>query len=145
MKKNLLLLFLMVLPFFVSSCSDEDGDWDPMKWKTEVKKSSDDYFHVPPQGGTYVFYCTNYSSFWVVSATEKVARGEEKSFSPNYDDNKDASITTDWLTAKSEGNILTVTIQPTTLDANRFMKVEVEAGDVFDEFYFKQRGLKVGL
>ena len=53
----------MVLPFFVSSCSDEDGDWDPMKWKTEVKKSSDDYFHVPPQGGTYVFYCTNYSFF----------------------------------------------------------------------------------
>ena len=42
-------------------------------------------------------------------------------------------------------NILTVTIQPTTLDANRFMKVEVEAGDVFDEFNFKQRGLKVGL
>lgn len=75
----------------------------------------------------------------------KVARGEEKKFSPNYDDNKDASITTDWLTAKSEGNILTVTIQPTTLDANRFMKVEVEAGDVFDEFNFKQRGLKVGL
>ena len=119
MKKNLLLLFLMVLPFFVSSCSDEDGDWDPMKWKTAVKKSSDDYFHVPPQGGTYVFYCTNYSSFWVVSATEKVSRGEEKRFSPNY--------------------------QPTTLDANRFMKVEVEAGDVFDEFNFKQRWLKVGL
>lgn len=80
MKKNLLLLFLMVPPFFVSSCSDEDGE------------------------GT--------------------------------------SITTDWLTAKSEGNILTITIQPTTLDANRFMKVEVEAGDVFDEFNFKQRGLK---
>ena len=74
-----------------------------------------------------------------------VARGEEKRFSPNYDDNKDASITTDWLTAKCEGNILTVTIQPTTLDANRFMKVEVEAGDVFDEFNFKQMGLKVGL
>lgn len=85
MKKNLLLLFLMVLPFFVSSCSDEDGEGTPMKWKTEVKKSSDDYFHVPPQGGTYVFYCTNYSSFWVVSATEKEAGGEEKRFSPNYD------------------------------------------------------------
>ena len=74
-----------------------------------------------------------------------VARGEEQRFSPNYDDHKDASITTDWLTAKCEGNILTVTIQPTTLDANRFMKVEVEAGDVFDEFNFKQMGLKVGL
>lgn len=81
----------------------------------------------------------------MVSATEKEAGGEVKRFSPNYNDNKDASITTDWLTAKSVGNILTVTIQPTTLDANRFMKVEVEAGDVFDEFNFKQRGLKVGL
>ena len=103
-----------------------------MKYKENEKefiKSSDDYFHVPPQGGTYVFYCTNYSSFWVVSATEKEAGGEEKRFSPNYDDNKKAPITTDWLTAKCEGNILTVTIQPTTQDANRFIKVEVETYD----------------
>ena len=64
-----------------------------------------------------------------MSATEKEAGGEEKRFSPNYDDNKKAPITTDWLTAKCEGNILTVTIQPTTQDANRFIKVEVETYD----------------
>lgn len=44
MNKELLLLILMVLPFFMSSCSDDDGKVDPMKWKTEVKASSDGYF-----------------------------------------------------------------------------------------------------
>ena len=47
----------MVLPFFVSSCSDEDGEGTPMKWKTEVKKSSDDYFHKLPLQLSPVFYC----------------------------------------------------------------------------------------
>lgn len=54
MKKKLLLLILMVLPLFISSCSDDDGKVDPMKWKTELKKSSDGYFHVSPGGGTFV-------------------------------------------------------------------------------------------
>ena len=38
MKKKLLLLILMVLPLFISSCSNDDGKVDPMKWKTELKK-----------------------------------------------------------------------------------------------------------
>ena len=36
-----------------------------------VKNSTDDYFHVPTQGGIYVFYCINYNYFLVVSATGK--------------------------------------------------------------------------
>ena len=39
---------------------------------------------------------------------------------------------------------ITITISPTTSDANRFKKVFVQNGDVFDEFKFEQRGLKVG-
>gem|GEM_PF-4645059 len=38
-KKKSLLLILMVLPLFILSCSDDDGKVDPMKRKTEVKKS----------------------------------------------------------------------------------------------------------
>ena len=145
MKKKLLLLILMVLSFFIASCSDDDGKVEPMKWKTEVNQSSDGYFHVSPQGGTFVLQCTNYSDFWITRITEQEAKGEEKEFTPPYDDHKHFTITSDWATATQNGNTLTVTILPTTSNANRYIKVSVHNGDTFDEFKFRQRGLKVGL
>ena len=145
MKKKLLLLILMVLPLFISSCSDDDGKVDPMKWKTELKKSSDGYFHVAPEGGTFVLQCTNYNDFWITGITEQEAKGEEKKFTPAIDDQKHFTITSDWATATQNGNTLTVTILPTTANGNRFIKVSVQNGDAFDEFKFKLRGLKVGL
>ena len=145
MKKKLLLFVLMVLPFFIAACSKEDGDWEPMKWRTEAKKASDGYIHLPPEGGTFVFYCKNYSFFWITLVTEAEPNADAKNFVPAYDDHEDLSITSNWLTATREGNMLTVTILPTTTDSNRFMTVSVSAGDVFDKFSFKQRGLKVGL
>ena len=145
MNKKLLLLILMVLSLFITSCSDDDGTVDPMKWKTEAKKSCDGYFHVSPEGGTFVLQCTNYSDFWITGITEQEAKGEEKNFTPPYDDHKHFTITADWTTATQNGNTLTITILPTTSDANRFIKVSVQNGDAFDEFKFKLRGLKVGL
>lgn len=145
MKKKLLLLILMVLPLFIASCSDDDGKVEPMKWKSETRQSSDGYFHVSPQGGTFVFQCANYSDFWITSISEQEAKGEEKKFTPPYDDQKHFTITSNWATATQNGNTLTVTISPTTSNANRFIKVSVQTGDAFDEFKFKLRGLKVGL
>lgn len=145
MKKKLLLLILMVLPLFIASCSDDDGKIEPMKWKSETKQSSDGYFHVSPQGGTFVFQCANYSDFWITSITEQEAKGEEKKFTPPYDDQKHFTITSDWATATQNGNTLTVTILPTTSNANRYIKVSVQNGDAFDEIKFRLRGLKVGL
>ena len=40
-------------------------------------------------------------------------------------DTEDLCITSNWLTAQRDGTTLTVTILPTTLDANRYMKVSV--------------------
>ena len=146
MKKRLLLLILMALPLFISSCSDDDGEGAPMKWETEVKgiTSSNGYIQLPSEGGTFVFQCTNYDSFWLTGVTEQEAGGEEHRSEPMYADGN-LSIIANWLTAKTEGNKLTITISPTTSNGNRFMKVFVQNGDVFDEFKFKQRGLKVGL
>lgn len=79
--------------------------------------------------------------FWIPVVTEKEVGGEEK----RYEGNKNDSIAADWLTVKSDGKTLTVTILPTKLDGNRYMEVSVQAGDAFDEFKFRQRGLKVGL
>lgn len=145
MKKELLLLILMVLPLFIASCSDDDGKVEPMKWKSETKQSSDGYFHVSSQGGTFVLQCTNYSDFWITGITEQEAKGEEKKFSSPNDDHKHFTITSDWATATQNGNTLTVTILPTTSDANRYIKVSVHNGDAFDEIKFRLRGLKVGL
>ena len=144
MKKKLLLLILIVLPFFIASCSDDDGKVDPMKWKSEEKVSNDGYFHVAPQGGTFVFQCKNYSDFWIIGITEQEVKGEEKKFYPAVDDHEDLTITSNWATATRNGNTLTVTILPTTSDGNRYIKVSVQNGDAFDEFKFKLRGLKVG-
>ena len=116
-----------------------------MKWKTEVKASSDGYFHVSLQGGTFVFKCTNYSDFWITCITEQAPQGEENKFTPAYDDHEDLTTTSNWATATRNGNTLTVTILPTTSDANRYIKVSVQIGDAFDEFKFRLRGLKVGL
>lgn len=145
MKRRLWLLLLLVIPLFISSCSKEDGDWDPMKWQTEVKKSSDGNIHVSPNGGTFVFYCKNYSSFWLTEVTESEPGGTEKHFYAEYNDRENFSIKSDWLTAKCEGNKLTVNIEPTTSNGFRFIKLEIEAGDVFDEFNFRQSGLQTGL
>lgn len=145
MKTKLLLFVLMVLPFFVTACSKDDGDWEPMKWRSEVKKASDGYIHVPPEGGTFVFYCKNYSSFWINQVTEAEPNTEEKRFLPACDDHEDLTITSNWLTATREGAMLTVAIRPTAADGNRVMTVYVLSGDVAYQFSFKQRGLKVGL
>ena len=57
------LWLLMCCSLFLSSCEQEDGDWEPMKWDTKVKSS----IAVPIEGGTYVFRCTNYHFFGYTS------------------------------------------------------------------------------
>lgn len=140
MKKKMLLAMLLFLPLLMSSCSKEDGDWDPMKWKTEVKTSSDGYINVPPEGGTLTFWCVNYGSFWLCNVIES-EDGKTDKTSFEGTGNRD-SIKSNWMTATSEGNKLTITVEPTTSDGNRFMELDVENGDIFDQFKIKQRGLK---
>lgn len=109
-----------------------------MKWRSEVKKSSDGYYQVSPDGGTFVFQCKNYRLFWPIEVKESEEGGIEKYFRSEYNNSQITSIKSDWLTAKCEGSMLTVTIQPTTSKCCRFFKLSIEAGDVFDDFCFKQ-------
>ena len=134
---------VLALPLFMASCSKNDGDWEPMKWKTEAKASKDGYLQVSPEGGTLTFWCTNYSSIWLNRITETDATGEnhvtrdEKTRDGNVE-----SMQSNWMTVKSEGNKLTITVSPTTSDSNRFMEVDVQNGDAFDTFKIKQSGSK---
>lgn len=45
----------------LTACTDDDGDWERMKWKTEVKMENGHVISVPAEGGTYQFTCQNYS------------------------------------------------------------------------------------
>ncbi len=145
MKKKLLMATLLGL-LFLASCSKDDGDGDPMKWKTEVKTSKDGYINVSPDGGTLTFWCVNYGSVWLNSITETSTNGENHvTRNENTKEGNVESMQSNWIKVKSEGNKLTITVSPTTSDGNRFMDVDVQNGDAFDTFKIKQRGLKVGL
>ena len=146
MKKKAILVMLLALPLLFASCSKDDGDWDPMKWKTEVKTSKDGYINVSPSGNTLTFWCVNYNSMWLNSITETGADGENH-FTRNENTKKGniESMQSNWMTVESEGNRLTITVSPTASDSNRFMEIDVENGDAFYTFKIKQRGLEVGL
>ncbi len=146
MRKRLFVVILLALPLFLASCSKDDGDCDPMKWKTEVKTSKDGYINVSPDGGTLTFWCVNYGSVWLNSITETGTNGENHvTRNENTKEGNVESMQSNWITVKSEGNKLTITVSPTTSDGNRFMDVDVQNGDAFDTFKIRQRGLKVGL
>ena len=105
MKKKLLLVMVLALPLFMASCSKDDGDWEPMKWKTEAKASKDGYLQVSPEGGTLTFWCTNYSSIWLNRITETDATGENRvTRDEKTRDGNVESMQSNWMTVKSEGN-----------------------------------------
>jgi len=121
-----------------AGCTEYDGDWDPMKWSTEVKASKDGSVDVPKSGGAYVFKCTNYGGFWLSSAAEE-AEGKSATFYADSDGNTWQDITTSWAKVKAEDGVLTVTIEPNTSETERQLNVCVTAGDIFDYFDFKQQ------
>ncbi len=150
MKKIICLVFALLL---LSACefSRLDGDWDEMEWKkTSYQTIKDDYYgfssmyyHVPAEGGTYVFHCKNYKGIWL-NDCEFVQDGES---SHSYDDREYyADGITDynhyenkWCSVAAEGDSLKVVFQPNEEGVRKAM-VTVTAGDIFDLFRFRQEG-----
>lgn len=149
MKKKVFMAALIAVFTFaacsITSCSkeDPDGAWSPMKWKTSVKKEKDGTIHVPSDGGTYIFVCTNYNSPWMADVYEKV-NGQNVYYEAStgkYDDSF-YGRTTPWLEALWQGNTFTVTVSPNTTGKERTMYVRVTAGDIFHTFSFRQEANK---
>lgn len=144
MRTRLFFMFAAVIfaaTFAGCSNSHIDGDWEPMKWTTDVNTTSGGYVEVPNEGGTYVFTCKNYSGIWLSHATEITGNeknifyaGEQKDANGAYDFN---NITTTWAAIKSEEGKLIVTIAPNETATSRTLEVVVTAGDVFDYFEFR--------
>lgn len=142
MKKKLFATIILATTLLssitLSSCTKDDGDWDPMRWRTEVKTVKDEgirLVQVPAEGGTYVYKCKNYNRFWIADVTEE-ENGIKKVYYHDTDDmNKCSSPATD---VNITDNTLTVTIKPNDTKKTRYVEVTVTAGDIFDTFKYKQ-------
>ena len=137
-------LLLAMVACTLASCSEDDGDWEEMKWDTSVKAGKDGVISVGSEGGTYEFKCKNYNP-WLCSISQFEDGMEGEVFDRNTDDNRYADqgmyIAGTWLTAKCSDSTLTVEIKPNESQKEHKMTVEVTAGDIFDSFVFRQAGL----
>lgn len=138
MKKVIFAAVLMMVSI-LSSCSDEDGDWPPIKWKTSVVTNKEGKVVVPSQGASYVFICTNYTP-WVDQMSE-IIDGQEVYYQRSYADGN-SNVSSPWVTSLEKDNTITITVAPNETGKEREMAVSFTAGDVFDYFVFQQEAAK---
>lgn len=128
---KILLLIIFATTFVACESEGKDGDWDPMKWETNVSNINKNKIEVPNEGGVYVIKCTNYKSFWINALSEN---GESLQIS--YEDKK---IEREWYSIRiDDGNTMTVSILSNSSDDNRTLKIGIQAGNAFDSFLFEQ-------
>ena len=128
---KILLLIIFATTFVACESEEKDGDWEAMKWETNVSNINKNKIEVPNEGGVYVIKCTNYKSFWIYALSES---GESLPIS--YEDKK---IEREWYSIKiDDGSIMTVSILSNSSDDNRTLEIGIQAGDVFDSFLFEQ-------
>lgn len=128
---KILLLIIFATTFVACECEEKDGDWEAMKWETNVSNINKNKIEVPNEGGVYVIKCTNYKSFWINALSES---GESLPI-----DNEDEKIEREWYSIKiNDGNTMTVSILSNSSDDNRTLEIGIQAGNAFDSFLFEQ-------
>lgn len=125
MKKLLLCLLVGVMSLTSCELSDPDGLADPMKWSTVPSGLKNGELKVEAEGGSSLFACKNYKSFWISSVKEEGKFKENTSYK-EFDGG--------WYLVKIEDNELKVIINRNETNASRSFTVCVEAGNAFDEF-----------
>ncbi|HIZ04238.1 MAG TPA: hypothetical protein H9818_00020 [Candidatus Phocaeicola gallistercoris] len=128
---KILLLIIFATTFVACESEEKDGDWEAMKWETNVSNINKNKIEVPNEGGVYVIKCTNYKSFWINALSES---GESLPI-----DNEDEKIEREWYSIKiNDGNTMTVSILSNSSDDNRTLKIGIQAENAFDSFLFEQ-------
>ena len=128
---KILLLIIFATTFVACESEEKDGDWEAMKWETNVSNINKNKIEVPNEGGVYVIKCTNYKSFWIYALSES---GESLPI-----DNDDENIEREWYSIKiNDGNTMTVSILSNSSDDNRTLEIGIQAGNAFDSFLFEQ-------
>ncbi len=128
---KILLLIIFATTFVACESEEKDGDWEAMKWETNVSNINKNKIEVPNEGGVYVIKCTNYKRFWINALSES---GESLPI-----DNEDEKIEREWYSIKiNDGNTMTVSILSNSSDDNRTLEIGIQAGNAFDSFLFEQ-------
>lgn len=128
---KILLLIIFATTFVACESEEKDGDWEAMKWETNVSNINKNKIEVPNEGGVYVIKCTNYKSFWINALSES---GESLPI-----DNEDEKIEREWYSIKiNDGNTMTVSILSNSSDDNRTLEIGIQAENAFDSFLFEQ-------
>ena len=128
---KILLLIIFATTFVACESEEKDGDWEAMKWKTNVSNNNKNKIEVPNKGGVYVIKCTNYKSFWINALSES-----DESLPISYEDEK---IEREWYSIKiDDGSTMTVSILSNSSDDNRTLKIGIQSGNAFDSFLFEQ-------
>lgn len=128
---KILLLIIFATTFVACESEEKDGDWEAMKWETNVSNNNKNKIEVPNKGGVYVIKCTNYKSFWINALSES-----DESLPISYEDEK---IEREWYSIKiDDGSTMTVSILSNSSDDNRTLKIGIQSGNAFDSFLFEQ-------
>lgn len=126
-----ILFVIAAAAALLCSCSLKDGDWEKMKWSSDIGKFDRNDIAVPAGGATCTFTCTNYHKFWISSVSEDGRHLEESNDDPLNSDGG-------WFSVHIGGDTMTVAISPNDTPHDRTLKVEVTAGDIFSTFTFNQ-------
>jgi lipoprotein len=141
LKKNLLLTLLAVFSFLTitTSCEKTIWEWEPMHLVSDTNLKGQNTISVPAEGGTIHVSCTNYESFWF-SENSVTVDGQ-----PFKDPNSKAIgsiLSTPWLKAIVNKNVMTVVVEPNTTSKVRTTRFEITAGDIFSWLTFEQEAKK---
>ena len=137
LKKNLLLTLLAVFSLLAITTSCEKTE--PMHLVSDTNLKGQNTIPVPAEGGTIHVTCTNYESFWF-SENSVTVDGQ-----PFKDPNSKAIgsiLSTPWLKAIVNKNVMTVVVEPNTTSKVRTTRFEITAGDIFSWLTFEQEAKK---
>lgn len=133
-KKHTYTLFAIALLAFVSCDSyHKDGDWDPMKWETNVPNMKNNHITVTETGGTYTFKCKNYKSFWIDSVKE-----DDKYVEFGNEERNNA--TGEWSAVIVDENVLEVSVSENSGNSSRSLSITLQAGNAFSTLTLEQGG-----
>lgn len=104
-----------------------------MKWSMVPSGLKNGELKVEAEGGSCLFACKNYKSFWIASVKEEGKFKENTSYK-EFDGG--------WYLVKIEDNELKVIINRNETNTSRSFTVCVEAGNTFDKFKFVQDAAK---
>ena len=137
LKKNLLLTLLAVFSLLAITTSCEKTE--PIHLVSDTNLKGQNTIPVPAEGGTIHVTCTNYESFWF---SENSVTVDGQPFKAPNSTAISPVLSTPWLKAAVNKNVMTVVFEPNTTSKVRITIFEITAGDVRTRLRFEQEAKK---